>query len=370
MNSSAPQQDRATTNETAAQNEATPASASNATPRDPSSERKTMKVISQDAYGSPELLVLREIEKPVAAKHEVRVRVHSAALHVGDCFGVRGAPLLVRITTGLLKPKHGIPGYDLAGRVEAVGEAVTRFRVGDEVFGACEGACAEYVCVNENTLALKPSEITFEQAAAVPTSGLAALHALRDVAKIMPGQSVLIIGASGGVGTFAVQIAKSFEAEVTAVCSTPNVDMVRSIGADHVIDYTREDFAAGSARYDVIFDNIENRSLADCRRALTPSGTLVLNSGTGAQGLAFMIRLLKPLVLSPLVRQRLCRYLSVPNHEDLNVLANQLRSAAVIPVIDRTVSLDEVPDAIRYLENGHARGKVVVNVSSLEHFHK
>ncbi|EMI17454.1 alcohol dehydrogenase zinc-binding domain containing protein [Rhodopirellula maiorica SM1] len=319
-------------------------------------------MISQGVYGSPDLLSLREIEVPVPAKHEVRVRVHSAALHVGDCFGVRGKPLLMRMETGLRKPKHGIPGYDVAGYVDAVGEDVTRFQVGDQVFGSCQGACAELVCTGEDTLALKPSEITFEQAAAVPTSGLAALHALRDVAKVQARQSVLIIGASGGVGTFAVQIAKSLGAEVTGVCSTPNVDLVRSLGADHVFDYTREDFAESGRRYDVIFDNIENRSLSDCRRALTPTGTLILNSGTGAQGVSFLVRLLKPLLISPFLRQRLCRYLSTPNAADLSVLAEMLKSAAITPVIGRTYSLIETADAIRHIETGRAKGKTIIRI--------
>ncbi|WP_442509435.1 NAD(P)-dependent alcohol dehydrogenase [Novipirellula sp. SH528] len=324
--------------------------------------QKTMKAIIQDRYGTPDDLELREIATPVPAKGEVLVRVHAAAVHVGDCFGVRGTPLLVRIETGLLKPKYGVPGYDCAGRVVAVGEDVTRFQIGNDVFGACSGACAEFVCTGEDKLVLKPSEITFEQAAAVPTSGLAALHAIRDVAKIQSGQKVLIIGASGGIGTFAVQIAKSYGAEVTGVCSTTNVDQVRSIGADHVIDYTREDFADGGPRYDLIFDNVENRSLSDCRRALKPAGTLILNSGTGARGFAFVSRLLKPLLLSPFVSQRLCRYLSTPNAADLNVLAAMLKSAAVIPVIGRTYPLVETPDAIRYVETGHAIGKTVIRV--------
>ncbi|GAA5509401.1 NAD(P)-dependent alcohol dehydrogenase [Novipirellula caenicola] len=324
--------------------------------------QKTMKAIIQDRYGSPGDLELREIPTPVPAKGEVLVRVQAAAIHVGDVFGVRGAPLLMRVETGWLKPKYGVPGFDCAGRVEAIGEGVTRFRIGDEVFGVCSGACAEFVCASEDRLVLKPNEITFEQAAAVPTSGLAALHALRDVAKIQSGQKVLIIGASGGVGTFAVQIAKSYGAEVTGVCSTTNVDQVRSMGAGHVIDYTREDFADGGTRYDLIFDNVENRSLSDCRRALKPTGTLILNSGTGASGGAFLWRLLKPLLLSPLVSQRLCRYLSTPNAADLDVLAEMLTSAAVTPVIGRTYPLAETADAIRYVETGHAKGKTVIRV--------
>jgi NADPH:quinone reductase-like Zn-dependent oxidoreductase len=268
----------------------------------------------------------------------------------------------MRLAIGLLKPKHGIPGFDGAGEVEAVGAAVRSFRPGDAVFGQCDRACAEYAAVNQDKLALKPANLTFEQAAALPTSALAALHALRDVGKVRPGQKVLINGASGGVGTFAVQIAKSFGAEVTGVCSTRNVEMVRSLGADHVIDYTTEDFTSGGSRYDIIFDNVENRSLSDCRRALTPTGTLILNSGTGAQGIGMLVRLVKPLVLSPFVQQDLRRYLSVADHKDLVVLKELVESGRVTPVIDRTHPLHETAEALRYIEAGHARGKVVITI--------
>jgi NADPH:quinone reductase-like Zn-dependent oxidoreductase len=321
-----------------------------------------MKAILQDKYGSLDLLELRDIDKPVVSDDEVLVRVHAAGLHVGDCFAVRGAPFAIRMVTGLFKPKNGVPGFDVAGQVEAVGNNVKHFQPGDEVFGECNGACAEYVCAKGDKLAQKPANLTFEESAAVPTSALAALHALRDVGNVQPGQRVLINGASGGVGTFAVQIAKSFVAEVTGVCSTANVDMVRSIGADHVIDYTQEDFAQGGTSYDLIFDNVENRSLSDCRRVLTPSGTLILNSGTGARGLRFLVRLVKPLVLSPFVRQSLRRYLSVPNHEDLVVLKELVESGELTPVIDKTYPLGETPAALGYIESGHARGKVVITV--------
>ncbi len=260
-----------------------------------------MKAIVYDHYGSFELLHLKDIDRPAPRDNEVLVRIHAAALHIGDCFGVKGSPLLMRTATGLLKPKYGVPGYDLAGVVETVGPAVTLFKPGDEVFGAANGTCAEYVSAAASKLALKPANLTFEQAASLPTSGLAALHALRDVAKVRHGQEVLINGASGGVGHFAVQIAKSFGAVVTGVCSSGSLDMVRSLGADHVIDYAQEDFTRGAKKYDVIFDNVENRSLADCRSALTPAGTLVLNSGTGAQGIEMLVRLFKPLVITPFV---------------------------------------------------------------------
>jgi NADPH:quinone reductase-like Zn-dependent oxidoreductase len=321
-----------------------------------------MRAIVHDRYGSPDDLQVRDIGKPVVTDDGVLVRVHAAGLHVGDCFGVRGVPLLMRVVTGPLKPKYGVPGFDVAGRVEAVGTNVTRFRPGDEVFGTCHGACAEYACAREDQLALKPVNLTFDQAAAVPTSALAALHAVRDAGKVKPGQKVLINGASGGVGTFAVQIAKSFGAEVTGVCGTTNADVVRSIGADHVIDYTREDFTQSGQHYDLILDNVENHSLADCRRALTPSGTLILNSGTGARGLRMLVRLVKPLVVSPFARQKLRRYLSRPNHRDLLVLKDLVESGKVTPVIDRTYPLHEAPAALRHIEAGHTRGKVVVTL--------
>ena len=321
-----------------------------------------MKAIVYHRYGSPDVLELKEINKPVVKDDEVLVRVHAAGLHAGDCFTVRGEPFAMRLVTGLLKPKHGVPGYDVAGHVVAVGNEVKQFRPGDEVFGACNGTCAEYTCAVEDKFALKPTNLTFEEAAAVPTSALAALHALRDVGKVQPGQKVLINGASGGVGTFAVQIAKSFGAEVTGVCSTTNVEMVRSIGADHVIDYTQEDFTKGGQRYDLIFDNVENRSLSDCRRALTPSGTLILNSGSGAHGIGLLVRLAKPLVLSPFVRQNLRRYLSIPNNEDLVVLKELVESGKLTSVIDKTYPLQETPAAIGYIEGGHTRGKVVIAV--------
>jgi len=333
-------------------------------PPDLATDREnTIKAIVQDKYGAPDdVLKLRDIDAPVVNDDQVLVRVHAAGLHAGDCFTVRGAPFPVRMATGLLKPKYGIPGYDAAGRVEAVGNNVKRFQPGDEVFGACTSTCAEYTCAGEDELARKPANLTLEEAAAIPTSALAALHALRDVGKVRPGQKVLINGASGGVGTFAVQIAKSFGAEVTGVCSTRNVDMLRSIGADHVIDYTQEDFTQGGQRYDLVFDNVENHTLSDCRRALTPDATLILNSGSGAQGFGLLVRLVKPLVLSPFVRQNLRRYLSMPNHEDLLVLKELVESGKLTPVIDKTYPLRETPAALGYIEEGHARGKVVIIV--------
>ncbi len=322
-----------------------------------------MKAIVQSKYGSPEnVLELRDIDAPVVRDDEVLVRVHAAGLHAGDCFTVRGAPFPVRLATGLLKPKNGVPGYDLAGRVEAVGNNVTRFQPGDEVFGACTGTCAEYACAGEDELAHKPVNLTVEEAAAIPTSALAALHALRDVGNVRPGQKVLINGASGGVGSFAVQIAKSFGAEVTGVCSTRNLEMVRSIGADHVIDYSQEDFTQGTQRYELVFDNVENRSLSDCRRALTPDGTLILNSGSGAHGVGLLVRLMKPLLLSPFVRQNLRRYLSTPNHEDLVALKDLVESGKLKPIIEKTYPLTDTAAALAHIGGGHTKGKIVIIV--------
>jgi NADPH:quinone reductase-like Zn-dependent oxidoreductase len=257
-----------------------------------------------------------------------------------------------------------VPGIDVAGQVESVGSRVTKLRTGDAVFGAGRGTCAEYASAPEEQLALKPKNLTLEQAAAVPISAFAALHGLRDAGKLKPGQKVLINGAAGGVGTFAVQIAKAFGAEVTGVCSTTNVEMVRSIGADHVIDYTREDFTRSGRHYDLVFDNVENRSLSDCRRVLTPTGTLVLNSGSGADGLRLLVRLLKPLALAPFVTHRLRRYLSRPNHADLVVLTELVESGKLWPVIDRTFPLLEVPAALYHIETGHAAGKVVITIGT------
>ena len=324
-----------------------------------------MKAIVQDQYGPIEVLASREIDKPQIGDDEVLVRVRAAGLHIGDVFVARGSPFPVRLATGLLRPRLGIPGFDAAGEVAAVGSKVTRFRAGDEVFGVVHGGCAEYARAPEGTLSAKPAGLTVEEAAAIPTSALAALHGLRDTGKLRPGHQVLINGASGGVGTFAVQIAKALGAEVTAVCGTANVDLVRSLGADAVIDYTKEDFASGGPRYDVVLDNIENRSLAEVRRALKPGGTLVLNSGTGAGGLALLVRLVGPLLLSPFARQKMRRYLSNPNRADLEILAALAEEGRLRAVIDRTYTLPETPAALHHVATGHARGKVVVAVSPI-----
>jgi NADPH:quinone reductase-like Zn-dependent oxidoreductase len=323
-----------------------------------------MRAIAYDTYGPLEALIVRDIPTPAVEDGEVLVRVHTASLAIGDVFAVRGAPYAMRMYTGLLKPKWGVPGFDFAGRVEAVGAGAKQFQPGDEVFGSSVAACAEYAVAREDQLALKPANLTFEEAAAITTAALAALRGLRDVGNVQAGQKVLINGASGGVGHFAVQIAKALGAEVTGVCSTKNVEMVRSIGADHVIDYTKEDFTRGGKRYDVILDNVENRSLSDVRRALTPSGTLVLNSGTGATGIEMLVRLARPLVMSPFVRQNLRRYLVKPNHEDLVFVKELVESGKLRPVIDKTYPLSETAAALAYIEAAHVAGKVVITIDS------
>lgn len=311
-----------------------------------------MKAIVHETYGSPDVLELKEVDRPQPKAKEVLVRVRAAGLHIGDCFTVRGEPLPIRLAVGLRKPRRGIPGGDVAGEVEAVGDGVTRFKPGDEVFGTSSGSCAEYTCAREDRLVLKPAGLTFEQAAAVPTSAVTALRGIRDVGAVESGQKVLVNGASGGVGTFAVQIAASYGADVTGVCGPENAELVRSLGAAHVIDYTREDFTTGEQRYDVILDNIENHSLADCRRVLTPTGTLIRNNGTGS--------LVQPLLLSPFTRQKLRRYVATANHEHLAVLAELLESEKLAPVIGKTYPLAETPAALRHIETGHASGKVVI----------
>ena len=327
----------------------------------------SMRAVVHERYGAPEeVLKSRRIDKPQIGHDEILVRVQAAGLHVGDCFGVRGSPWPLRAVSGLRRPRYGVPGLDVAGQVEAIGSSVTRFKPGDEVFGSCgwpsAGACAEFAAADEDKLVSKPASLTFEQAAAIPTSALAALHGLRDAGRLQPGQRVLINGASGGVGTFAVQIGKILGAEVTGVCSTANVAMVRSLGADHVIDYTKADFTRAVSRYDLILDNIENRSLSDVRHALTPRGTLVLNSGTGPGGMQMLGRYMRPVVLSPFVRHQLRRYLSNPNQADLEVLAALVEEGKLRPIIDRSFPLDQTPAALHHIETGHARGKVVIAV--------
>jgi NADPH:quinone reductase-like Zn-dependent oxidoreductase len=321
-----------------------------------------MQAIVHSRYGPPDGLELRDIEKPAISDDAVLVRVHAAAVGKGDWLTVRGLPYIARMRYGLPKPKHPVPGFDVAGHIEAVGPNVAQLQPGDEVFGWCDGSFAEYASVPEGQLALKPGNLTFEQAAAVPISGFAALQALRDTGGVQPGQTVVIIGASGGVGSFAVQLAKAFGAEVTGVCSTNSVDLVRSIGADHVIDYTQQDFTRTGQRYDLILEMAGNRALADLRRALTPKGTLVLVGGSGGRWFMGTGRTLRAVVVSPFVGQRLRSFFSKPRGADLVVLKELIEAGKVTPVIDRTFPLSETPEAIRYVGERSTQGKTVITV--------
>jgi NADPH:quinone reductase-like Zn-dependent oxidoreductase len=325
-----------------------------------------MKAMVRDTYGPPDVLELRDIDIPeIKDDDEVLVRVHAAGVGRDVWHIMTGLPYPIRLAGyGLRAPKNPVIGSDVAGVVEAVGTNVSRFQPGDEVFGIGKGSYAEYVCAREDKLAHKPTNLSFEQAAVVAIMGSTALQALRDHGKVRPGQEVLIIGASGGVGTYAVQIAKAFGAHVTGVCSTQKVEMVRSIGADHVIDYTQEDFAdVHDQRYDLILDIGGNSSLSRLRRALASLGTLVIVGGEGGgRWLGGTDRQLRAIMLSPLVGQKLGTFVNKENHEDLMVLGELIESGKVTPVIDRTYPLAEVPEAIRYLEEGRARGKVVITV--------
>jgi len=336
-----------------------------------------MKAIVQVKYGSPDVLELRDIDKPVVEDDEVLVRVHAASVHPDVWHVLSGLPYVLRIMgAGLLKPKRVVPGTDVAGQVESVGKNVTQFQVDDDVFGESirgyqwrnGGAFAEYVAVPAEVLALKPADLTYEQAAAIPTSGLIALQGIRHQGNVQPGQRVLINGAGGGVGLFAVQLAKSSGAVVTGVDSTSKLDMLRSIGADHVIDYTQEDFTQGSERYDLILDIPGNHSFSDCRRALTPEGTYVLIGHdqfgeTGHRLLGSLPRFLKLVVMSPFARQLPKANFSMPVKKDSMVVLKELIEAGKLkPVIDRTFPLSEVPNAIRYMQEGHSLGKVVITI--------
>jgi NADPH:quinone reductase-like Zn-dependent oxidoreductase len=321
-----------------------------------------MKAICYHRYGSPDVLVLEEIDRPAIHDDGVLVRVAAASVNPLDWHFMRGVPYFVRLMSGLRKPKNNRPGVDVAGHVEAVGANVTCLRPGDEVFGGCDGALAEYGSSGESRLVPKPAKLTFEQAAAIPVAGCTALQALRDHGRLQPGQSVLINGAAGGVGTFAVQIAKALGADVTGVCSTRNVDMVRSIGADLVFDYTAEDFTRSGRRYDLIIDAVGNRSLTELRRAMTPAGTLVLLGGGGSRLFGPMLQSLRARWLSRSGGRRMLMFFASVNGDDLLVLKELVETGKVAPVIDRTYSLGEVAEAVRYLETGHARGKVVVTV--------
>jgi NADPH:quinone reductase-like Zn-dependent oxidoreductase len=323
-----------------------------------------MKAMTQDRYGSADVLVLDDVARPIAGDDEVLIRVHAAGVGPDVWHLMTGLPYFVRLMgLGLRKPKARVLGWDAAGSVEAVGRDVTDFQPGAEVFGTSRGSFAEYTCARAENLALKPANLSFEQAAGVPVSGCTALHALRDEGEIQAGQTALIIGASGGVGTFAVQLAKVFGAHVTGVCSTTKVDLVRSLGADQVIDYTREDFADGGQRYDLILDTAGRRSLSHLRRALTPKGTLVIVGGEGGGRLTGGFeRQLRAALLSPFVGQRLRAVMSTERQEDLRYLKDVIEAGEVTPVISKTYPLAEAAKALRDADEGHGRGKTVITV--------
>lgn len=324
-----------------------------------------MKAIVYRCYGSPDVLKLEDIAKPTSADKRMLVKVHAASVNPLDWHYMRGEPYLLRLGVGIGVPDSILMGVDFAGTVVSVGKDVTRFKPGDEVFGGRTGAFGEYVSVAEaGSVAIKPANMSFEQAAAVPIAAVTALQALRDKGKIQPGQTVLINGASGGVGTFAVQIAKSYGAKVTGVCSTRNLAMVRALGADRVIDYTQEDFTKESQRYDLIIDIVGTHSLSDYRRALNPHGSLIM-AGSLDKGrwLGALTGIIDAWLYSPFVSQKLISLFARLNPEDLDVLRDLMREGTITPVIDRQYTLSEVPEAIRYLEQGHARGKVVVTVA-------
>ena len=326
-------------------------------------ETELMKAIVYRCYGSPDVLEFADVEKPTPADDEVLVKVVAASVNPLDSVYMRGSPYIMRLVSGLGAPNRTSMGVDFAGTIEAVGKNVKRFKPGDAVFGGRSGAFAEYVTVPEDrALVLKPANMTFEQAASVPIAAITALQALRDKGKIESGQKVLINGASGGVGTFAVQIAKSFGAEVTGVCSTRNLEMVRSIGADHVIDYKKEDYTESGKRYDLIIDMVGNHGLLANRKALEPDGILVLVGGAKGNWLAPLMGPIKALLLSPFVDQELGMILAQVRKDDLAILAKLMQAGKVTPVIDRRYRLSEVPAAIRYSEKGHARGKIVIEL--------
>jgi len=323
-----------------------------------------MKAVVYRAYGSADVLKLEEVPKPTPGEHEVLIRVRAASLNPLDWHLMRGAPWFLRLFTGLRKPRRTRLGVDVAGEVEAAGAAVTDLKPGDRVFGAVDGAFAEYVCAPASAVAIVPMNVTFEQAAAVPIAGLTALQALRDKGMVLSGQKVLINGASGGVGTFAVQIARWMGAKVTGICGTRNVDMVRRIGAERVVDYTREDFTAGGERYDVIFDLVGNRPLADFRRVLNPKGVFIACGGGGPETPAsrLLAGMIQQLVVGWFTSQKLVGILAKKSREDLSALSELMESGKITPVIDQRFSLSQVTEAIRYLEAGHARGKVVISL--------
>ena len=321
-----------------------------------------MRAIVQNRYGSADVLKLEDIHTPVAGRGDVLIRVGAASAFIGDWHIMTGTPYAIRLVSGMRAPKQRVRGQDVAGYVEAVGDDVTQLRVGDEVFGVADGAFAEYATARPDKLAPKPANLSYEQAATVPTTGCTALQGMRDVGKVRTGQAVLIIGAAGGVGSFAVQIAKAFGARVTGVCSTSKVELVRSIGADEVIDYTHEEIVDGTRWYDVIFDTAGNREASYLRRALTPKGTLVLAGGEGGGRWLGMGRVVRAKAMSPFVGQKMTNFLGRPKATDLLVLKDLIEAGKVTPVIGARYPLSDVPDAIRELGTGHGRGKVVITV--------
>ncbi|HEV8196874.1 MAG TPA: NAD(P)-dependent alcohol dehydrogenase [Gemmatimonadales bacterium] len=321
-----------------------------------------MKAIVYHRYGGPEVLGCEDLPKPEPGDDEVLIRVRAASVNPMDCSFLTGV-YLMRLMTGFRRPKLTRPGVDMAGEVEAVGRNVTRFKTGDPVFGAARGAFAEYVTAAPDRLALKPATLGFAQAAAIPVAGMTALQGLRDKLRIQPGQRILVTGSSGGVGSFAVQIAKAFGAEVTALCSTRSVELVRSLGADHVIDYSREDFTRSASRYDLIFDTVGNRPLSACRRVMTPKGTfLAVGARPGGRWIGPLPHLLRLFASRPFVSQRVVFFVARVTTEDLNALTRLIESNQVTPVVDRVYPFAEVADAFRYLKEGHPRGKVVVRI--------
>src|SRR6266700_2757855 len=321
-----------------------------------------MRAIVYHSYGSPDVLKCEEIEKPIAGDNDILIKVHVVSINPYDWHFMRGTPYVIRLTAGLRKPKITRLGVDMAGKVETVGRNVTQFKPGDEVFGTCDGAFAEYVCASESALVIKPDNVSFEQAASVPIAAFTALQGLRDKGQIQPGQKDLINGAAGGVGTFAVQIAKLFGADVTGICSTRNLEMVRSIGADQVIDYTQENFTASRQRYDLILDAVGNHSLAACRRVLAPKGTYVIVGGPAGRWIRPLDRGIRALMLSCFVSQNFVIFIAKRNKDDLTVMHEFIKAGKVTPVIDRRYRLSEIAEGIRYLEEGHARGKVVITL--------
>jgi NADPH:quinone reductase-like Zn-dependent oxidoreductase len=324
---------------------------------------ESMQGVVIHCYGSPDVMKVEQLPKPTPADDQLLVKVRAAALNPLDWHMMRGSPYIMRMSSGLGTPKDTRVGVDFAGTVEAVGKSVTQFKPGDEVFGGADGAVAEYVVVRESRgVALKPSNMSFEQAASVPIAAVTALQGLRDKGGLKPGQKVLINGASGGVGTFAVQIAKHFGAEVTGVCSTRNVDLVRSLGADRVIDYTQEDFAQGTQRYDLILDNVGNRSIADLRRALQPKGTLVIVGGQKGDWIGPMMGVIKAAIVAHFVEQKMGFFIARLDHDDMKLLGELMQAGKMTPVIDRRYPLSEAAKAMEYLEAGRAHGKVIVSL--------